>query len=154
MTEALAGRTVLVTRPVPQAAALAQAIEEAGGAAFVFPALAIEALPADALATSLTQLRDADIAIFISPNAAQFGMAAIRTHGGLPDALRVFAVGPGTARAPRWNASPRSRAFTSSESLRALARSSSIMACGLAGTAPHLALMTASSLVMSMPQIL
>jgi uroporphyrinogen-III synthase len=99
MTGALAGRTVLVTRPVPQAAALAQAIEDTGGAAFVFPALAIEALPADALATSLTQLRDADIAIFISPNAAQFGMAAIQAGGGLPAAVEVFAVGPGTARA-------------------------------------------------------
>ena len=99
MTRALAGRTVLVTRPVPQAAALAQAIEEAGGAAFVFPALAIEALPADALATSLMELRDADIAIFISPNAAQFGMATIHAEGGLPAAVEVFAVGPGTARA-------------------------------------------------------
>ena len=99
MTGALAGRTVLVTRPGPQAAALAQAIEEAGGAAFVFPALAIEALPADALATSLMQLRDADIAIFISPNAAQFGMTTIHAEGGLPAAVEVFAVGPGTARA-------------------------------------------------------
>ncbi len=99
MTGTLAGRTVLVTRPLPQAAALAQAIEGAGGAAFVFPALAIEAIAADALADSLTRLHDADIAIFISPNAAQFGMAAIHAGGGLPAATDVFAVGPGTARA-------------------------------------------------------
>ena len=99
MSAPLAGRTVLVTRPAQQAAALAQAIREAGGEAFEFPALAIEAVPMGALRVPLAQLRDADIAIFISPNAAQFGMAAIRTGGALPAGIRVFAVGPGTARA-------------------------------------------------------
>ena len=98
MTRPLAGRTVLVTRPAHQAAALAQAIRAAGGEAFVFPALAIEAVPAEALAAPLARLRDAGIVIFISPNAAQFGMAAIRAAGGLPAAAAVFAVGPGTAR--------------------------------------------------------
>ncbi|HEY9146167.1 MAG TPA: uroporphyrinogen-III synthase [Thiobacillus sp.] len=99
MTQALAGRTVLVTRPVHQAATLAQMVKAAGGEAFVFPALAIEAVAAERLADALEYLAGADIAIFISPNAAQFGMAAIRARGGLPDALQVFAVGPGTARA-------------------------------------------------------
>jgi uroporphyrinogen-III synthase len=98
MTQALAGRTVLVTRPVHQAAGLVQRVEAAGGEAFVFPALAIEPVAADRLADSLAYLAAADIAIFISPNAAQFGMAAIRAHGGLPATLQVFAVGPGTAR--------------------------------------------------------
>jgi uroporphyrinogen-III synthase len=99
MSQPLAGRTVLVTRPAAQAAALAQAIESAGGAAYVFPALAIEPVPAEALQASLARLRDADIAVFVSPNAAQFGMAVIRAQGGLPSAATVFAVGPGTARA-------------------------------------------------------
>ncbi len=99
MTQALAGRTVLVTRPASQAAALAQAIRAAGGAAFEFPALEIEAVPLDELSVPLARLAEADIAIFISPNAAQFGMDAIRAGGSLPDAVRVFAVGPGTARA-------------------------------------------------------
>ena len=99
MTEPLAGRTVLVTRPAPQAAALAQAIEAAGGEAFVFPALAIEAVPHDALQAPLARLREADLAIFISPSAAQFGMAAIQAGGGLAPATEIFAVGPGTARA-------------------------------------------------------
>jgi uroporphyrinogen-III synthase len=73
-------------------------VEAAGGEAFMFPALEIEPVAADCLADSLAYLAGADIAIFISPNAAQFGMAAIRAHGGLPAALQVFAVGPGTAR--------------------------------------------------------
>jgi uroporphyrinogen-III synthase len=97
MTAALAGRTVLVTRPAHQAVALAQAVRAAGGEAFVFPALVIEAVAVDELSTSLEQLATADIAIFISPNAAQFGMAAIQSGGNLP--AEVFAVGPGTTRA-------------------------------------------------------
>jgi uroporphyrinogen-III synthase len=98
MTPPLAGRTVLVTRPAHQAAALARLIEAAGGSAFGFPALATEAVEASHLAASLAQLADADIAIFISPNAAQFGMTVIQADGGLPPAIEIFAVGPGTAR--------------------------------------------------------
>lgn len=99
MSGPLAGRTVLVTRPARQAAALAQAIRAAGGTPFAFPALAVEAVPQDELSVPLARLAEADIAIFISPNAAQFGMAAIRAGGALPGAIVVFAVGPGTARA-------------------------------------------------------
>jgi len=99
MTLPLAGRTVLVTRPARQAAALVQAIRAAGGTAFEFPALDVAAVPLDELSVPLARLAEADIAIFISPNAAQFGMDAIRTGGTLPDAIGVFAVGPGTARA-------------------------------------------------------
>jgi uroporphyrinogen-III synthase len=99
MITALAGRTVLVTRPAHQAGALEQAIHAAGGVAYVFPALDIEAVPLEALAAPLAQLAEADIVIFISPNAAQFGMAAIRVGGTLPASASVFAVGPGTARA-------------------------------------------------------
>lgn len=95
MTRALAGRTVLVTRPAHQAAALVRTIQSAGGETFVFPALEIEAAPAADLSASLAQLATADIVIFISPNAAQFGMAAAQV---LPAASRIFAVGPGTAR--------------------------------------------------------
>ena len=101
MTQPLAGRTVLVTRPAHQAAPLVQAIRAAGGTAFEFPALAIEAVPQRELAAALAQLAGADIAIFISPNAADYGMTAIRAGGGLPSAATVFAVGPGTARALR-----------------------------------------------------
>jgi uroporphyrinogen-III synthase len=96
MTQGLAHRTVLVTRPPQQAAALAQAIQTAGGTAFVFPALEIEAVPAAALSEPLAHLAKADLVIFISPNAAQYGMAAI---GKLPASAQCFAVGPGTARA-------------------------------------------------------
>lgn len=98
MTGPLAGRSVLVTRPEHQAARLAEAIRAAGGEAVEFPALAIEAVPAVDLAAPLAELARADSVIFVSPNAAQFGLAAI---GALPPAAEVFAVGPGTARALR-----------------------------------------------------
>lgn len=90
---------MLVTRPAPQAGPLADAIVEAGGAAFVFPALALEAVPQVRLAEPLARLRESDVVVFVSPSAAQFGMAAIRADGGLPPSTQVFAVGPGTARA-------------------------------------------------------
>lgn len=98
MTGPLAGRSVLVTRPEHQAARLAEAIRAAGGEAVEFPALAIEAVPAVDLAAPLAELARADSVIFVSPNAAQFGLAAI---GALPPAAEVFAVGLGTARALR-----------------------------------------------------
>ncbi|MFN3544234.1 MAG: uroporphyrinogen-III synthase [Thiobacillus sp.] len=96
MTGPLTGRSVLVTRPTHQAGALVQAIRAAGGEAVEFPALAIEPVPTEMLAGPLAQLARADIVIFISPNAAEFGMRAI---GALPPVAAVFAVGPGTARA-------------------------------------------------------
>lgn len=96
MTPPLAGRAVLVTRPAHQATLLAQAIRAAGGEAVLFPALAVEAIPAALLEAELAWLHNADAVIFVSPNAAQFGMAAI---GALPPGAQVFAVGPGTARA-------------------------------------------------------
>ncbi len=99
MTQPLAGRTVLITRPAHQTAALAQKVAAAGGTAFVFPALGIEPVAADRLVEALAYLATADIVIFVSPNAVQFGMAVIRACDGLPDALQIFAVGPGTARA-------------------------------------------------------
>ena len=99
MTQPLSGRTVLVTRPLHQAAALAQAIRSAGGAAYEFPALDIEGVPGDELGVPPAQLADADIMIFISPNAVQFGMAAIQAAGRLSSSTAIFAVGPGTARA-------------------------------------------------------
>jgi uroporphyrinogen-III synthase len=99
MSRPLAGRTVLVTRPAQQATPLVQAIRAAGGEAFEFPALAIEAVPADQVAASLQHLAKADIVIFTSPNAAQYGMAAIRAAVALPGRAELFALGPGTARA-------------------------------------------------------
>ena len=98
MNAPLAGRVILVTRPVHQSAALAEGIRAAGGEALLFQALEIVPLDPHSLASRLSRLSDYDMAIFISPNAARFGMAAVREVATLPDEIEVFAVGPGTAK--------------------------------------------------------
>jgi len=91
--------TVLVSRPAHQAEHLCQLIKEEGGSAFRFPLLSI-AEPADreALQNITRRLTDFDMVIFISPNAVDKGMQVIQEHGGLPESIRVAAVGKGSAR--------------------------------------------------------
>jgi len=98
MSLPLAGRGILVTRPIEQAAALAQGIREAGGEALIFPAMEIVPVTDAALAETIDQLHTFDAAIFISPNAARFGLAAINAQRNWPRHIQVYALGPGTAR--------------------------------------------------------
>ncbi|MEQ1663527.1 MAG: uroporphyrinogen-III synthase [Thiobacillus sp.] len=99
MNRVLSGRTVLVTRPAHQAAELAGMIEARGGVAYGFPALEVAAVHTDRLAAALAQLPDYDSLIFISPNAARLGMAAIRGVGKTLPTIQMLAVGSGTAQA-------------------------------------------------------
>ncbi|MBI4807621.1 MAG: uroporphyrinogen-III synthase [Nitrosomonadales bacterium] len=96
----LAGLHIVVTRPREQAAGLIQRIERLGGNALPFSLLEIEAVPdAQALRRQLSRLEQTDLAIFISPNAVRYGMAAIAAAGGLPPMLQIATVGQGSARA-------------------------------------------------------
>jgi uroporphyrinogen-III synthase len=88
----LAGRGILVTRPREQAAGLAGLIEGAGGRAHLFPAIAIEDLPAPA---ALARLEQFDLAVFVSPTAVG---KALGRMGAWPQAVRAAAVGAGTRR--------------------------------------------------------
>ena len=104
MTEQpLAGLAIAVTRPAAQAAGLVERIAALGGRPILFPLL--EILPAAdpaALHAQAARLAAFDWAIFISPNAVQYGMAAVRAAlGGWPAQVRVAAVGQGSARALR-----------------------------------------------------
>lgn len=95
----LAGRTVLVTRPLPQAAHLAQLIEAAGGKAVLFPVLEIlDATDAAQINTMIDRLDEFDIAVFISPNAVNKAMNLIRARRELPAGLKIAAVGRGGGR--------------------------------------------------------
>lgn len=100
---ALAGLKIAVTRPRDQAAPLMQRITQAGGIPLAFPLLEIEAaelLPA--LREQLSRLAQANLAVFISPNAVQHGFAALRSAGvPLPVPLKIAAVGQGSAKALR-----------------------------------------------------
>ncbi|OIR08927.1 uroporphyrinogen-III synthase [mine drainage metagenome] len=76
----LAGLNVVVTRPREQAAELARRLEQLGANPLLFPLLEIEAVPDEQrLHEQLSRLKQADIAIFISPNAVRYGMTAINS---------------------------------------------------------------------------
>ena len=98
MSLPLDGRCVLVTRPIQQSAVLAQGIRDAGGNALVFPAIEIQPVADDALARQIDRLEECTAAIFISPNAAQYGTTAVRVRREFPPHLTLYALGPGTAR--------------------------------------------------------
>jgi uroporphyrinogen-III synthase len=94
----LNGLGVLVTRPAHQAGQLCELIAAAGGRPIRFPTLAIRDLSdTPAVDERLAHLADYRIAIFISPNAVRFGLAAIARHGGLPAGLKLATVGNGSA---------------------------------------------------------
>jgi uroporphyrinogen-III synthase len=96
----LAGLSIVVTRPREQAAQLVNGIENLGGICIQFPLLEITPLSDDSpLRALLARLHEFQLAIFISPNAVRYGMAAIRSAGGLPGTLQIATVGLSSARA-------------------------------------------------------
>lgn len=94
----LRGLSVLVTRPQAQAQSLVKQINQLGGRAILLPLLAIRAVETPALLQQqLAHLSDFDLAIFISPNAVQYGMAAIAAaHASLPK--KVACIGASSAQ--------------------------------------------------------
>lgn len=98
-TLALAGATVVVTRPTAAAASLKRRITELGGRALGLPGTSLRgADDVDAAKSALRAARTADFVIFASPNAVRHAFAL------LPDlrfarTCRVCAVGAGTTRA-------------------------------------------------------
>lgn len=93
---------IVVTRPVHAAEALAAALEREGARAFLFPALAIEDVaPSAATRAALALLPRCTLAIFVSANAVEKGLAAARGAGAWPRELRVAAIGQATAEALR-----------------------------------------------------
>jgi uroporphyrinogen-III synthase len=96
----LAGRTIVVTRPLAQAGPLAEAIAAAGGAPLIFPLLEISpAADRQPLADTAARLGDYDWAVFISPNAVDYALPTLLAGGPWPATLRPAAIGQGTVRA-------------------------------------------------------
>ncbi len=93
----LSGIGVLVTRPARQAASFAARIAALGAQPVIFPAIAILP-PVDPapLARAHAALDRYDIAVFVSANAAEFG---VPPAGRWPARLVALAPGPGTAEA-------------------------------------------------------
>ncbi len=99
---ALSGRGIVITRPAAQCERLARLVEAAGGIPIVFPLIEIRPV-ADAAAAreQLAQIADYDLVVFISANAVEYGLALVPGGASRPPALRIAAVGSGTARALR-----------------------------------------------------
>jgi uroporphyrinogen-III synthase len=95
----LKGRGIVVTRPAHQAEHLAALVRGAGGEAILFPVLEIRDVADPAPLNALIDcLEEFDIAIFISPNAAERAMRVITARRGLPPDLAFAAIGGGGMR--------------------------------------------------------
>jgi uroporphyrinogen-III synthase len=92
----LAGKGIVVTRPPHQAGELARRIKAAGGSPLLFPTIEIrdieDPVPLLGLVDRLDQF---DLAVFVSPNAAEKGMALVTARRAWPGKLKVAAVGGG-----------------------------------------------------------
>ena len=98
----LSGLGVVLTRPRAQCEAIASALEARGARVIIFPALDIVPVAlAPASLETLASLPSTSIAIFVSANAAEHGVAAARHAGPWPDSVAVAGVGQATAAALR-----------------------------------------------------
>ena len=88
----LSGVGVLVTRPRAQATELIKAIESKGGTALWFPVIEIVPRDQGAVAADVAALPDPDIALFVSRNAVEYGLA-------YAEGAMKGAVGPATTAA-------------------------------------------------------
>ena len=93
----LAGIGILVTRPARQAAGLVSQLAALGATPIVFPAIVILP-PSDPapLAKAHADLDRYDAAIFVSSNAAEYGVPSPNRW---PASVTAYATGPGTAAA-------------------------------------------------------
>jgi uroporphyrinogen-III synthase len=90
----LAGKGILVTRPLERATGLAALIQAAGGVAHVYPAMRIEGPPDEAGARErLSHVREYDLVVFVSPTAVERAFAMMTAW---PAGVRAAAVGVST----------------------------------------------------------
>jgi len=96
----LRGKTIVVTRPRAQAAALAGLIAAQGGVPVILPLLEID--PADdprPLQAAIAQLERYALAIFISPNAVDFSLPAVLAVRPWPSGLQAAVIGQSSVAA-------------------------------------------------------
>lgn len=92
----LKGKRVLVTRPRAQAEALVRLVEREGATAIVMPAIKIVPADIEPLIRAFAEIESYDWIIFTSVN----GVAAAAPYlKRIPDAVRIAAIGPSTAKA-------------------------------------------------------
>jgi len=84
---------------VLQAAGLVQLIEDAGGRALVYPMIEIEPVANAVLDALVDMLERFDLAVFVSRNAVEQGLARVARSRVWPPGIAVAAVGSGTRAA-------------------------------------------------------
>ncbi len=98
MPRPLQGYSVLVTRPEEHAAGLIAEVERHGGQVLFAPMIGIQARRDDQAALrAIDSLADYHVVIFISRNAAEFGVAMIKSRKRSLTHAQVYAVGVGSA---------------------------------------------------------
>lgn len=98
-TDLLAGIQILVTRPVQQAQPLCDMLNAYGGQAILFPVIKIEAISlSKKMMNIIEDIDKIDLAVFISPNAVQYGVAQLLAHGKIPDKLKLVTIGKASAQ--------------------------------------------------------
>jgi len=102
MSKRLEGLGVVLTRPRAAAEALASPLRAEGARIFLFPALAVEPIAlSPALRDRLEAIGRFDLAIFVSANAVEHGLAALQSVSAWPARLQAAAIGEATAEALR-----------------------------------------------------
>ncbi|WP_198262464.1 uroporphyrinogen-III synthase [sulfur-oxidizing endosymbiont of Gigantopelta aegis] len=104
MTEAhnvdnlLAAARILVTRPAHQAEAFCAMLAKQGAEPICLPLIDIVVTPLKQSEIALLQALDTvSLAIFISPNAVEHGLAALLGQGKIPDTLKLVTIGQASA---------------------------------------------------------
>jgi len=136
----LAGRTILVTRPLDQSAALVRELERRGATAIVAPAIELIPARSAALTRALRDLSDGGFAWITLTSRATVEMLTTRIE---PNDVRarVAAIGEGTAETfRRWTRRDPDlvpAAFTTSALARAFPRGEGRVLCARADIAPE-----------------
>lgn len=95
----LAGRRIVITRPLGQATHLAEALAERGAHPVLFPVLAIAPIDdATPLLEVARRLEQFDLAVFVSPNAVHHALSAILSRRAWPAGLPAATVGKSSER--------------------------------------------------------
>ncbi len=99
MSSALAGRHIVVTRPVAQAAHMIEALLQRGAVPVRFPVLSIlDVEDTRPIADAAMRLDGFDLVVFVSPNAVSKALDIMLRHRRWPDGLLAATMGRSSER--------------------------------------------------------
>ena len=141
MTEPLAGKTIVVTRPADRATRLVNVLDQRGARVLVAPAIDLRPVRSAALSKALRDLAAGSFDWIVLTSPATVRMLDERLAGRQDVRAKVASVGEGTAAAfERWARRPADlvpRAFTVDALARAFPRGSGRVLCARADIAPE-----------------